>query len=219
MEGPGKIVYPPARMRLGILGPANDDLIGLARAAQFLLDDAHAEKVLYLSDDGAMERVVVSWARDLVGSPNPSGEGLFKRAAERCARATPDAIDGFVDGERARLRLGVFYSLPSGQSRTIEILDGRVVVFVYDKAMLDEEDIAAAQILVYGKATEPRIKRVGTRVFVTPGPIGAAGGGVAVLDDGAEGVRVEIMGPTGAVSAHETIGGPRPGKMRVQGGT
>lgn len=205
-------------MRLGILGPAHDDLIGLARAAQFLLDEAHAEKVIYLSGDGAMDRVVASWARELVGA-NPSGEALFKRAAARCARAAPADIEKFVDCERARLRLGVFTSLPSSESRTIEILDGRVVVFVHDKAVLDEEDIAAAQILVYGKSQAPLIKRVGARVFVTPGPIGTPTGGAALLDDGAEGVRVEIVGPGGTVSAGEHVGGPRPGKLRVQGGT
>jgi hypothetical protein len=204
-------------MRLGILGPANDDLLGLARGAQFLLEEAHAEKVIYLSGDGAMERVVVSWAKELVG-PNPSGEGLFERAAARCASALPAEIDRFVEGERARLRLSIFNSLPNKQSRSIEILDGRVVLFVYDKAVLDEEDIAAAQILVYGKAREPLIKRVGARVFVTPGPIGSPEGGVALLDDGAEGVRIEIIGPTGSVTARERVGGPRPGKMRVQGG-
>ena len=204
-------------MRLGILGPAYDDMIGLARAAQFLLDEAHAEKVIYLSDDGALERVVVSWARDLVGE-NPSGEALFKRAAARCAKASPIEIDNFVESERARFRLNVFMSLPSGQARTIEILDGRVVLFVHDKAMLDEEDIAAAQLLVFGKAREPLIKRVGARVFMTPGPIGSATGGAALLDDGADGIRIEILGPGGVVTAQDQIGGPRPGKLRVQGG-
>jgi len=204
-------------MRLGILGPACDDMIGLARAAQLLLDEAHVEKVIYLCDDGALERVVVSWARDLVGD-NPSGEALFKRAADRCAAASPIEIDNFVESERARFRLNVFMSLPSGQSRTIEILDGRVVLFVHDKATLDEEDISAAQLLVFGKSREPLIKRVGTRVFLTPGPIGSAGG-AALLDDGADGIRIEILGPGGVVIAHDQIGGPRPGKLRVQGGT
>src|ERR1700684_1863158 len=87
------------RMRLGILGPAHDDVIGLARAAQILLDEAHAEKVIYLADDGALERVVVSWAHEIVGA-NPSDEALFKRAAVRCAKAVPDDIDQFVEGER-----------------------------------------------------------------------------------------------------------------------
>src|SRR5262249_40850974 len=131
---------PSFPVRLGILGPANGDMIGLARAAQVLVDEAHAEKVIYVADDGTLEQVVVRWASETVGA-NPSGEGLFNRAASRCATAAPADIDRFVEGERARLRLEVFVSLPSGQSRTIEILDGRVVVFVYDKAMLDEEDI------------------------------------------------------------------------------
>jgi hypothetical protein len=206
-------------MRLGILGPAMGDVIGLARAAQILLDEAHAEKVIYLADDGALERVVYSWASEIIGGENPSGGGLFKRAATRCAGAAPDEIDHFVEGERARLRLEVFVSLPSGERRTIEILDGRVVVFVYDKAVLDEEDIAAAQLLVYGKAREPLLRRVGARLFLSPGPIGCPTGGSAVLDDGVDGIRIEILGPGGAVTAHDEIGGPRPGKMRVQGGS
>ena len=202
-------------MRLGILGPANGDVIGLARAAQILVDEAHAERVIYVGDDGALEQVVVSWASEIVGA-NPSGDNLFNRAAARCARATPGDIDLFVEGERARLRLEVFMSLPSGR-RTVEILDGRVVLFVFDKAHLDEEDIVAAQIIVFGKAREPLIRRVGPRVFLTPGPIGCPTGGSAVLDDGAEGIRIEILGPGGLVTAQDHVGGPRPGKLKVQG--
>jgi hypothetical protein len=204
-------------MRLGILGPASDDMIGLARAAQYLLDEAHAEKVIYLSGDGALERLVVSWARALVGG-DPSDGAFFDRAAAQCADADPEAIDRFVEHERARQRLKVFYSLPSKQSRSIEIIDGRVVLFVYDKAMLDEEDIAAAQLLVYGKAREPLIRRVGARLFLSPGPIGCPTGGAAVLDDGAEGIRIEVLGPGGVVTAQDQIGGPGLGKVRVQGG-
>lgn len=204
-------------MRLGVLGPARENFIGLARAAQYLLDEAHADRVVYVGDDGALERVVVGWAREIVGA-NPSEEVLFKRAAARCARASADEVDRFVECERARLRLQVFVSLPSATSRTIEILDGRVVLFVHDKATLDEEDIAAASLLVFGKATEPLIKRVGSRVFVAPGPIGVGGGGSVLLDDGAGGVRIEIIAATGAVTAHEHLGAGVTGKMRVQGG-
>jgi hypothetical protein len=211
------MVYPgPGTMRLGILGPANGDLIGLARAAQLLVDEAHAEKVIYVADDGALERVVINWASEIIGA-NPSGEALFKRAAARCAKASHQEIDQFVEGERARLRLAVFVSLPGGGRRTIEILDGRVVLFVYDKGILNEEDIVAAQLLVFGKAREPLIRRVGARLFVTPGPVGCPTGGAVVLDDGADGIRVEILGPGGAVTARDHLGGPRPGKLRVQG--
>jgi hypothetical protein len=203
-------------VRLGILGPAHGDMLGLARMAQLLMDESHAEKVIYVADDGALDRVVVGWAREIVGA-NPSGEGLFNRAASRCAKASPPEIDEFLEAERARQRLEVFVSLPGGGSRTVEILDGRVVLFVYDKAILNEDDIVAAQLLVFGKSREPLVRRVGARTFLTPGPIGCPTGGAALLDDGADGIRVEILGPGGVVTAREHIGGPRPGKLRVQG--
>src|SRR5262249_21235260 len=82
-----------------------------SRVAQTLLDDVQAEKILYIGDDDAMDRVVSGWARDLVGA-DPADEALFARAAARCANAAPEAIDAFVASERARLRLRVFCALP-----------------------------------------------------------------------------------------------------------
>jgi hypothetical protein len=210
------VVYAGA-VRLGILGPAQGDLRALARGAQHLLDEAHAEKVIYLSDDDALDRVVEGWARELVGS-DPSEGALFERAA-RCADGAPEAIDAFVASERARQRLKVLVSLPQGQ-RTIEILDGRVVLFVFDKGTLDEEDIVAASLLVFGKSSAPLIKKVGPRTFLSPGPLGAEGGGAALLDDGGGGVRIEVMNARGVVTAREVIGPPNQGaKMRIQGGS
>lgn len=203
-------------MRLGILGPAQGDLPALARAAQHLLDDLKADRILYLSDDDALDLVVASWARDLVGS-DPSEQVLYERAAARCALASPREIDEFVAHERARHRLKVFSSLPSSPRRTIEILDGRVVLFVFDKATLDEEDIAAASVLVFGKSTGPVIKRVGSRIFLSPGPIQSADGGRALLDDRDGGVRIRLIDAAGHVTAEE-VAGQRVAAMKVQGG-
>lgn len=203
-------------MRLGVLGPAQGDLPALARGAQHLLDEGHAERVIYVAEDDALDRVVEGWAQHLVGA-NPTASALFERAA-RCAAATPEAIDAFVASERARLRLQVLMSLPPGQ-RTIEILDGRVALFVFDKAALDEEDIVAASLLVFGKSSEPLIKRVGPRTFFSPGPIGSEGGR-ALLDDGQGGVRIEVMNASGDVTAREIVGPSAAGsRLRVQGGT
>jgi hypothetical protein len=209
-------------MRLGILGPAKGDLAGLARAARMLLDDAQVDKVIYLADDGALDAVVRSWARGMV-SGNPTEDALFMRAAARCAQASPEAIDAFVTRERARERLRVLTSLPEGARRTIEFLDNRVVLFVYDRAILDEEDIAAASVLVFGRSVDPQMKRIGSRLFVAPGRIGWPGAGSGVLDDEAGGgLRIEIRGGDGAVTVQETLGGGGPLlpgiKMRVQGG-
>ncbi|UQA54953.1 hypothetical protein [Polyangium aurulentum] len=209
-------------MRVGILGPAKGDLAGLARAARMLLDDAQVDKVIYLADDGALDAVVRTWARTMVGG-NPSEEALFMRAAARCAEASPEAIDAFVTRERARERLRVLTSLPEGSRRTIEFLDNRVILFVYDRAILDEEDIVAASVLVFGRSVDPQMKRIGSRVFVAPGRIGWPGAGCGVLDDeGGGGLRIEIRGIDGAVTVQETMGGGGPLlpgiKMRVQGG-
>lgn len=203
-------------MRLGILGPALGDLPALARGAQHLMDSAQADKVLYVGNDDALDRVVASWARGIVGA-NPSDAALFDRAAERCAHGTAEDIDEFVAKERALRRLRVLMSVPPGQ-RTIEILDRYVLLFVYDKASLDTEDIGAAHVLVFGRSDEPIIKRVGSRTFVTPGPITSDGGGLLLLEDASGGLQIEVRGSSGNVVASDThVIGTGGAKLKVQG--
>lgn len=203
-------------MRLGVLGPASGDLNGLARAAQLLLDGFRAERVIYLAPDDALDRVVGAWASEIVGA-NPNDVVLFERAAHACAKATPEQIEEFVSSERARRRLRIFASLPPAPGRTIELIDGRVAVLLYDKASLDEDDIAGASLLVFGKSQQSLVKRVGARTFIAPGKIGCENGGSAMLDDEKGGVRVRIIDPTGMVSQTEVIGGPITGaKLKVQ---
>src|SRR5690242_15246871 len=179
-------------MRLGILGPAQGDLPALGRGAQHLMDVAQAEKVVYIGHDDALDRVVASWARGIVGA-NPADAALFDRAADRCALGSADDIDDFVARERALRRLRALVSVPPGQ-RSIEILDRHVLLFVYDKATLDTEDIGAAHVVVFGKSSEPLIKRVGSRTFVAPGPLTGDVGGLLVLE-AAEGggLRIDIL--------------------------
>ncbi|EYF00410.1 hypothetical protein [Chondromyces apiculatus] len=204
-------------MRLGILGPAQGDLPALARAAQLLLDQAHADKVLYVADDDALDQVVAGWAREIVGG-DPREGSIFARAA-RCASASAEVIHRFVASERARLQLRVLCTLPPGR-RTIELLDGRVVLFVFDKATLEEEDVLPASVLVVGKSPSSFIRKAGSRTFVAPGPIGSQDGGAALLDDGGGGLRIEVMNPKGTVTARETVGGQLgAAKMKVQGGS
>lgn len=108
-------------------------------------------------------------------------------------------------------------SVPPGQ-RSIEILDRHVVLFVYDKATLDTEDISAAHVLVFGKADEPLIRRVGSRTFVTPGPIRGDRSGVLLLEPNSTGVQIEVRTPQGDVVLSEThVLGAGGAKMKVQG--
>jgi hypothetical protein len=175
-----------------------------------------------LASDGALDVLVRAWARFLVGN-NPNEDALFARAAVRCANASPQAIEAFVAAERARGRLRALASLPEGNKRTVEYFDGCVALFMYDKGILDEEDIIGASMFVYGRSAEPKVRRIGSRMFLTPGPLAGPKGGLAVLGEAPNGgVRVELRNIDGSIIQEDMFGGTGsmlPGiKMRVQGG-
>lgn len=203
-------------MRLGLLGPASGDIGALGRAAEFVLNGARVHRAIYLGADGALDRAVAAWARKLVGD-DPSDDNAWRRAARIALDGTPEAIDKFVATERARLRLKALEAVPEQVGRTIEMVGDRVAVLVYDKALLDEEDILAANLLFFGKSDGPVIKKVGARWFVSPGPIGCEGGGVAVLEDAGDEVTVTIYDSAGRTTAKETLTVQRMTKLRVQG--
>jgi len=204
-------------MRLGLLGPAGGDVGALGRGAEFLLNGARVHRAIYLGNDGALDRAVAAWARKLVGD-DPSDEGAWARAADIALKGTPQQIDRFVATERARLRLKSLEALPTEQvSRTIEMVGDRVAVLIYDKSQLDEEDILAANILLFGKSDAPLIRKIGARWFVTPGPINAKGGGLAVLDDEQDEVVVTIFDVAGKIAQREVLTAPKSAKMREAG--
>jgi hypothetical protein len=204
-------------MRLGLLGPSEGDVASLGRAAEFLLNGAKVNRAIYLGTDGALDRAVSAWARKLVGD-DPSDENAWKRAVDIAVKGGPAELDKFVQIERARLRLKALESLPEKVNRTIEMFGDRVAVLIHDKALLDEEDILAANILVFGKAEAPLIKKIGGRWFVTPGIIGAPAGGLAVIEDDQDEVVATVYDGTGKPTAKETLTLQRGAKMRVQGG-
>ena len=203
-------------MRLGLLGPAGPDVGALGRAAEFLLNGARVHRAIYLGNDGALDRAVAAWARKLVGD-DPSDDGAWKRAAEIALGGTAEQLDKFVSTERARLRLKSLEALPEEVSRTIEMVGDRVAVLIHDKALLDEEDILAANLLFFGKSDGPLIRKIGARWFVTPGPIGCEGGGIAVLDDEKDDITITIYDSAGKATQTEARSVSRAPKMRVQG--
>jgi hypothetical protein len=203
-------------MRLGILGPASDDLDALARAAELLLNKHKVVRAIYLGPDDALERMVAAWAESLVGG-DPSDEGIWERAIGVAASGTSQDIDAFLAAERARLRLKSLEALPSDGLRTVEMFGERVALFVYDKALLDEEDIFSATFLVYGKSQDPLIKKIGTRWFLTPGSIGSSAGGALVLDDEGDEVQATVLDGEGKATMTETLAAARGAKLRVQG--
>ena len=205
-------------MRLGLLGPAEGDLEALAHAAEFALNVAKVTKAIYLGDDAAMEDIVELWAQSLVGE-DPTDGAIWERAFEVARSGSPEQIDEFLKAERNRLRLKALESLPAEALRSVEMFGDRVAVLIHDKALLDEEDIYSATMLVYGKSDQPMVKKIGTRWFLSPGKIGSPGGGLLVLDDEAEDIVATIYDKAGAESHRAELQTARSAKMRVQGET
>jgi hypothetical protein len=202
-------------MRFAVLGPAHDDLVALEKGANLVLFELEAEEVIYLGADDALDRLVWDWARRLVG-PDPSEEGLWDRAAQRCGPGSPDAIDRFIASEGRRARLKALKCLPAATSRTVEILEGRVAVLLYDKALLDEEDIMPASFLIFGKSRDPIVRQVGSRTFISPGELGAGPAGIALLSGDENGdVTVSIYDPAGGLLESQVIPNTKTGKFTV----
>jgi len=175
-------------MKYGLVGPATPaggepgdgpPPDALRSAIGFLLDEAEVDRVLYLGADEIIDDVVHGWAEELV--PGGGDEAAFLDwVAGRAPDASPEELDAMLAAEERRRTLERVHSLPDAETCVVEMIEGRILVAVYDKGRLGEEDIANAQLLVYGKATKPLLKRFGPRTFYTPGPLG--GGELAVLE-------------------------------------
>lgn len=218
------MTFPPplgtlGTVRLGFLGPlpnASSPPGAIEQAAEFLLTRQAVNRAIYLGADGGLETAVESWARRLVGD-DPTDDAAWRRAANLAQRGTPAEIDEFVTAERTRLRLRSLESLPHRILRTMEMVGDRVAVLIFDKGLLDEEDIFAANILVYGKSDAPLIKKIGARWFITPGPLGPDGG-IIVLDDSEDEIRANLFDVSGELRATEILSLPKTTKLRIQGG-
>jgi hypothetical protein len=203
-------------MRFAVLGPANGDLAALEKGASLLLFEHQAEEVIYLGPDDALDRLVLGWAGRLVGR-DPSDEGIWDRAAARCTSARHDVVDGFIAAERKRQRLKALKCIPAATSRTIEILEGRVAVLLYDKALLDEEDILPASLLIFGKSKDPLVRHVGSRTFISPGELGGGKCGIALFSDdaGTGEVSVAMYDPGGRMLETHPLAAHRTGRFTV----
>lgn len=199
-------------MRLGLLGPVGNHAEAARRALRFLLEDVVVDRAVYLGLDGALDDAVRSLAEEIVGD-DPTREAVWARSVAICASADAVVIDAFVEAERECEALRIFESLPPDGARSIEILGGKVAVMIHDKAHLDEEDIGAAGLLLFGRSDVPLLKQVGARWFISPGTFGD--GGIVVLDDEGEGIEAAFYDADLGETRRETITVARAAKLRV----
>jgi hypothetical protein len=176
------------------------------------------DRAVYLGVDGVLDEMVGGWAAALVQG-EPSDAAVWDRAVHTCAKGSCQQIDAFLEAERRRQRLKVLQCLPHASARTIELFDTVVTVLIYDKALLDEEDMLPASILVFGRSSEPVVHRIGVRCFVSPGPANHPRGGLVLLsDENDDGITASIYAPDGKCVLTEVAASPNRGvRLTVQG--
>lgn len=197
-------------MRIGVIGPGRlsaheaPDRGALREAVEFLLGDVEVDFALYLGAGGQdLERELAEWTSELLGISGGRDQ-LFERTTQLAIHGSPDAIDAFLAADARAHSFRRVRTLPPAPTRAIELVADRIVVAVYDKSILDEEDVANAQLILYGKSAEANLKRFGTRYFLTPGPLAAER--VAVIEQEEEGnVSLSLFETTGVPVWRETM--------------
>jgi hypothetical protein len=166
-------------MRIGLLGPAEGNLALLREAGEFLLGDCGVDQAIYLGADEAVRAVVDGWADQVMGG-SASEEAFLEEALALALDGDASSIQALLTRDRDVRRLSALRCLPPPPARAVEVFDDKVVLFVHEKSLLDEEDIANAFLVVYGRSKACALHRFGPRTFFTPGPLKA--GRIAVIE-------------------------------------
>jgi hypothetical protein len=197
-------------VRIGFLGPCDDEAL-LREATTFLLGTLEVDQAVYLGDAAFLERVTTRWASELgVGT----SDAFLARARDAALSGTAEAIEQLLREDALTARVMQVRKLPPAPARAVELVDDRVVLIVHDKAVLDEEDIANASLIVYGQAKEANVRRFGKRSFFTPGPLAERRVGVVEATD--DGVFAIVHGLDGTTLLREPLTGGST-KMTVTG--
>ena len=182
-------------MKIGLIGPSEGDIAALREATEFLLSEAEADQIIYLGADDAMKRVTADWSADIMdGSSDP--RAFLDRAAVLAQEGSPEDILHLLDADAKLKQLANIRTLPPSPSRAIEMLADRILLVVHDKGVLDEEDIANAHVIVYGKSDEILLKKFGSRHFFTPGPLAARKIAVIEITED-ESIALSVFDPSG----------------------
>jgi hypothetical protein len=166
-------------MKIAFMGPGSSDASSLGDVVRRLAATGEYEKIVYLGDDDSIDQIVDAWRAELGAA---SLEGTLTEATRLASHGSAGDIHAFLDRHGQASALSNIVRVPAAPARTIELLDDRILTIVFDKATLNEDDIANSTVLIYGKSPEPFVRQIGPRYFLTPGPISRGVIGVAEVD-------------------------------------
>ncbi len=191
--------------RVGILGPSAGNATLLREALEFLLfGNEPVSEVVYLGSDGLLDRVIATWTKELIGTDDPD-TGLMRFAKGVSRETDSSEIRAVLRAHETAARLGVARKIAPPPAVTTLMFGDRLALAVFDKSVLDGDDIASAQLVLYGKNKEADLRRFGPRFFFSPGPVTAKSVGVVEII----GASVEAIARKfdGSVLAREQVEG------------
>ena len=158
-------------MRIGLLGPSDGDAEVLREAIEFLLGDVEVDFAIYLgAETDGLDPMLQTWAAEIFGD-DPDEQTFLDHAHALAESGDAEAIDALLERDAHVRRLARVRKLPPAPARAVEMIADRIIIAVHDKAVLDEEDIANANLIVYGKSPSADLRKFGHRYFLTPGPL------------------------------------------------
>jgi hypothetical protein len=191
-------------MKIGLVGVAVGAEDSLYEAVEFLMGDVGVDLLVYLGSDDAIVRAARKWAEESI----PDGldeDALLTRIAAAAPRGSVADLDLLFEQDASLSRVELIRRLPPAPARAIEMIGDRIITLVWDKGVLQEEDIANSFFTVYGKSRKMLFKRFGPRYFFTPGPLSEKHIGVLEHDEKEGGFVLSLFSPDGVPISREVL--------------
>lgn len=191
-------------MRIGLVASSRGDSDRLDQALRLLAGALHCERIFFLGDRFA--------DLDALQPPAPAPSPAADDDTGFLAAVT-DFMLGQQGGPARGQTLEQRYGVPvlgvaekgsprlqqdPSSAKALDMLGGSIVLAVHDKNDLVKEDIANAALILHGDGAAPAVVQIGTRAFVTPGPLCEDGGRVGVLHEVAGGYGFDAFDLQGA---------------------
>jgi len=186
-------------MRIGLLADSAGNIERLDQALTLLVERLNCERVFFLggayADIDGVLRSRSSHDADYSDQDFLSDIARFVASGQSASAdsgktlAAEDVIGASVI--RVPERDSPEYSDEEIPNTIFEMIEGWIALLVAFKGDLNKEDIANAAIILHGGGKKAAVVQIGTRAFITPGPLHPQGG-VAVLDTEGKGLRFEI---------------------------
>lgn len=181
-------------MRLGLVSDTFGNLDALDRALE-LFARAQVARVFFLGGRVADLDSVLSRRASVSGSP-------LRSVVRVASRSCPEYAD-----PRAR--------------KQVDLVEGKVVCLVHDKAELSRDDIENATLILHGNSHQAALVGIGPRCFATPGhlrhpaPSGSPAS-FALVDAGAVLVEMTVFSAEAAELRKERVTLSRVTKLSVK---